>query len=818
MSKSDKASIAKGYPKADYRQSQKIPSVMAESQIADPEFVCQALSSEFEKNLAEDTALQQSEKRFRTVFGAVPLGIAIANPEGYILEVNNTFIKMLGYRKNEIKKMTFHDITHPEDRQKTLKLFNAVRKGKINSYRTETRYLKKDGQFIWGIIRATAVRDNNGNIEYWLGIVEDITERKGAKKILEESAKRYRLLFEYAAEGIFVVDVKTRKFRYVNPAACKMLRYTENELTRMGIEDIHPKKELKRVLNEFRAQTRGERRLAQNIPCRRKDGTTIYVNINSTQVLIDGIECNVAFLQDITESMEAEEALRESEERYRNILESIEEGYFEVDLPGNLMFVNDAACKIMAYPPDELIGMNNREYTSPETAKRMYQVFNTVYRTGKPAKVANFEIITKTGAKKNLELSASLMRDSKQNPIGFRGIVRDVTERLRREKEKERLDSQIQHAQRFETIGTLAGGIAHDFNNLLMGFQGNISLMLLDLDEDHPHCENLKIMESYVRKGSELTRQILGFARRGKYQVKTTNLNNLLDKSVDMFSRAKKEIRIHKKFEEDLWPVEIDRGQLEQVLLNLFVNSWQAMQGGGDLYLETENVHLEEDYDKPYEIIPGPYVRISVSDTGVGIDKDMQQRIFEPFFTTKGVGKGTGLGLASAYGIIKNHNGIINVYSEKSHGATFKIYLPASDKKIHIDKQPTVKLLRGKETILLVDDEKMVSDIGKEVLKKLGYTAITAASGTEAIRFFKKHKNEIDLVILDMVMPDMSGSETYDHIKKINPDIKVLLSSGYSINGGATDILNRGCNGFIQKPFNLNQISRKIREILDEET
>jgi PAS domain S-box-containing protein len=815
MSKSKKALLAKGCPKAHLNQSQQNPSIMAEDQIADQEFARQTLSSDIEKNLAEDTALWQSEKRFRTVLGAAPLGIAIANPEGYFLEVNNAFTKMLGYRKNEIKKMTFHDITHPDDRKKTLKLYKAVRNGKINSYRTEKRYLKKDGQFVLAIIRATAIKDSNGNIEYWLCIVEDITERKRAEKALEESEKRYRMLFEHAAEGILVVDVKTRKFRYANPAICKMLLYTEEELTRMVIEDIHPKEELKRVLGEFKAQTRGEKRLAQNVPCVRKDGTIIYVNINSTQVLIDGIECNVAFLQDITERVKAEEALRESEERYRNILESIEEGYFEVDLAGNLMFFNDATCKIMAYSPYELIGMNNRAYTSSETAKRMYQVFNTVYRKGKPADVANFEIITKNGAKKNLELSASLMRDSKQNPIGFRGIVRDVTERLRRDKEKKRMASQIQHAQRFETIGTLAGGIAHDFNNLLMGFQGNISLMLLDLDEDHPHCENLQIMESYVRRGSELTRQILGFARRGKYQVKTTSLNDLLDKSVDMFSRAKKEIRIHKKFQEDLWPVEIDRGQFEQVLLNLFVNSWQAMQSGGDLYLETENVHLEEDYDKPYEIVPGPYVRIAVGDTGVGINKDIQQRIFEPFFTTKGVGKGTGLGLASVYGIIKNHNGIVNVYSEKGHGATFKIYLPASDKKIHREKPPIDKLLRGKETILLIDDEEMVSDIGKEVLKKLGYKVITAGSGTEALKFFEKHQNEIDLVILDMIMPDMGGSETFDNLKKIQPDVKVLLSSGYSINGRASEILERGCNGFIQKPFNLKQISRKIREVID---
>jgi CheY-like chemotaxis protein len=350
-----------------------------------------------------------------------------------------------------------------------------------------------------------------------------------------------------------------------------------------------------------------------------------------------------------------------------------------------------------------------------------------------------------------------------------------------------------------------------------MGFQGNISLMLLELGEDETYAEYLKNMESYVLRGSELTRQILGFARRGKYQVKTTNINDLLDKSAEMFSRTKKEITIHKKFQEHLWPVDVDRGQLEQVLLNLFVNAWQAMPGGGEIYLETEKVNLEDDYDKPYEIVPGPYVRITVTDTGIGMENDIQQKIFEPFFTTKAVGRGTGMGLASAYGIIKNHNGIINVYSEKGHGTSFKIYLPASDKTVPEETPKTQALLRGTETILLVDDEHMVIDIGKEILEKLGYDVITAAGGTEAVDLFKKSKKKIDLVILDMIMPDMSGRETFENLKAHRADVKVLLSSGYSIDGQATEILNSGCKGFIQKPFSLKQLSRKMREILDGE-
>jgi PAS domain S-box-containing protein len=816
MSKSEQAPINTNFVKSNVADPHQDLSAMSAANTAEQEAAVQTLPSEMAKDRSEESALLQSEKRFRTVFKAAPLGIAIANPEGYYLEVNSAFAKMLGYRKNEMKKMTFLDITHPDDRKETLRLSNSVRRGKINSYKKEKRYLKKDGDFIWAVVRATAVRDNDENIQYWLGILEDITERKQAKKALEESENRYRMLFEHAAEGIVVVDVNSGKIMYANPAICKMIGYSENELINMMVGDIHPKENLKRVFAEFKAMTQGEKRLAQNIPCVRKDGTKIYVNINSTQVVIDGIECNVGFFQDITKRVNTEAALRESEKRYRNILTSIEEGYFEVDLDGSFTFFNDAVCKIFGYHPDELMGMNNRQYTRPQTAKKMLKTFNKVYRTGKSAKVTNYEIITKSGSHKILEVSTSLITDATNTPIGFRGLLRDATERMKGEKEKQRIASQIQHAQKMEAIGTLAGGIAHDFNNLLMGFQGNISLMLLDLDEDHPYCEYLKNMESYVIRGSELTRQILGFARRGKYQVKTTNLNDLLEKSADMFSRTKKEISIHKKFQEDLWPVEVDRGQFEQVLLNLFVNAWQAMPGGGNLYLETENVYLEENYEKPYEIVPGPYVRISVTDTGIGIDKEIQQRIFEPFFTTKAVGRGTGLGLASAYGIIKNHNGIIDVYSEKGHGTIFKIYLPASDKTVAKEKALVQKLIKGTETILLVDDEEMVVDIGKEILKKLGYSVIPASGGTEAIGKLKQHKHRIDLVILDMIMPDMSGSETFDNLKAIKPDIKVLLSSGYSIDGQASEILNRGCNGFIQKPFNLKQISRKIREILVE--
>ncbi len=339
--------------------------------------------------------------------------------------------------------------------------------------------------------------------------------------------------------------------------------------------------------------------------------------------------------------------------------------------------------------------------------------------------------------------------------------------------------------------------------------------MLDKLEPSHPYYEKLKGIEDQVTSAAELTRQLLGFARRGKYEVKPTNLNVILEKSSAMFSRTRKEITIHRKFQEDLWATEVDRGQIEQVLLNIYVNAWQAMPGGGDLYLETRNIIVDEKYEKSYSIKPGRYVKMSVTDTGMGMDEKTRERVFEPFFTTKEMGRGTGLGLASAYGIIKGHGGFINVYSEKGHGTTFGIYLPASEKEVPAEKAPAKEVLKGYETILIVDDEDMVINVSREILDALGYRVIVARTGQEAIEIYKARQEEIDLVILDMIMPGMGGGEAFDVLKIINPQIKVILSSGYSVNGRPAKMLEKGCQAFIQKPYGMGDLSQKIRQVLD---
>jgi PAS domain S-box-containing protein len=501
--------------------------------------------------------------------------------------------------------------------------------------------------------------------------------------------------------------------------------------------------------------------------------------------------------------------LRGSEARYRNILETVEEGYYELDISGKFIFLNDSLCRILGYPRNELLGCNYSRCTDKETADHVYRILNKVCTTGEPEPAFEWESIRKDDTKRHLAISVSLIESAEGEPEGFRGMVRDITDH-------KRMETQLRQAQRMEAIGTLAGGIAHDFNNLLMGIQGNTSLMLMDIDLQHPHYEMLRGIEQHIKSGAELTKSLLGFAQGGKYEVKSTDLNALIHKSVRMFGRTKKEIRIHTTYEENIWTTHVDQGQIEQVLLNLYVNAWQAMPGGGELYLETGNVMLDGGYVRPFDVEPGKYVRISVRDTGKGMDDTTLQQIFDPFFTTKKMARGTGLGLASAYGIIKNHGGIIDVTSETGKGTSFHVYLPASEQSVQKQDEKAEGVIIGSEVVLLIDDEEMILNIGRSMLERLGYQAMVARSGKEAVEVFQKNRDRIDLIILDMVMPDMSGKETYDRLKEIHSGIKVLLSSGYSLDSQAQEILDRGCEGFMQKPFGINELSRKLREILDD--
>jgi two-component system cell cycle sensor histidine kinase/response regulator CckA len=524
------------------------------------------------------------------------------------------------------------------------------------------------------------------------------------------------------------------------------------------------------------------------------------------------------------ERKRVQEALRESEEKfrrlydeskraeevYRSLIHSSADAIVIYDLEGRAKYVSPTFTRIFGWALDEVEG--KRIPFLPESEKETcMSLIRDLIEKGTSCHSFETKRYTKDGRILDVSLSASRYDDHEGRPAGMLVMLRDISDRRR-------LEAQLHQAQKMEAVGTLAGGVAHDFNNLLMGIQGRVSLMLRDVDSDHPYNVHLRRIENGVKKGADLTKQLLGFARGGKYEVRPTDLSDLVERSSAMFGRAKKEIRVHRKYDKDTWTVEVDRGQIEQVLVNLYVNACQAMAAGGDLYLETKNVQLTKEDTERYHVAPGNYVKISARDTGVGMDEATRLRVFEPFFTTREMGGGTGLGLASAYGIIKNHGGIINVHSKPGHGATFNIYLRASDKEVERDKDQSRDVSGGTETVLLVDDEDMIMDVGNEMLAALGYHVMVAQNGKQAVELFKENQDKIDMVILDLIMPDMGGGEVFDRLKEINPKVRVLLSSGYSMEGQAQEIMTRGCDGFIQKPFNMEQLSDKLREILENQS
>ena len=515
---------------------------------------------------------------------------------------------------------------------------------------------------------------------------------------------------------------------------------------------------------------------------------------------------NLELQSEISERKRAEKALRNSESFLEDIIESIQDGISVLNPDLTIRHANSVMTKWYA----------NK---MPLVGQKCFQCYQDIEEPCDPC--PSVRCLQSGNAERDLvpgipgspvewlEVFSFPIKDKDDGTVtGVVEFIRDISER-------KRLENQLAQAERMDSIGRLAGGVAHDFNNLLMGIQGRTSLMLSDVEANHPFAEHLSSIETYVKNAADLTRQLLGFARGGKYEVKVIDINRLIAENVAMFGRTKKELNIASDFREDIWPTDADQGQINQVFLNLFVNAWEAMPKGGDIMLKTENISLDQDFVEPHGVKPGRYIKVSVSDTGIGIDETTSKRLFDPFFTTKDLGRGTGLGLASAYGIIKNHSGIITVRSKPGRGTTFHVYLPASEKTVSQEKEYKRDVANGSETVLLVDDEDMVLEVGTKLLQRLGYNVLTARNGSQAVDIYRNKQSDIDCVILDMIMPDQNGGETFDKLKQIDTDINVLLSSGYSLNDQAAEILNRGCNGFIQKPFNLKELSWKIREVLE---
>ena len=501
----------------------------------------------------------------------------------------------------------------------------------------------------------------------------------------------------------------------------------------------------------------------------------------------------------------AEQAREESESRFMSLAEQSTTGVFLIQ-DNVFRYVNDRLSGMFGYGAGDMISaMGLEDLVSPEDHQTVAESIR---------KMASGEIESLhcefTGPRMD---GKTVSVEAYVSAVKYRGRPA-VIGTLLDESDRKKLEAQLIQSEKMKAIGTLAGGIAHDFNNILMAIQGYTSLMLHHLESSHIHFSKLKGIEDLVESGSDLTKQLLGFASGGAYEIRPTDLNEIVRKTSTMFARTRKEITIQSRYEGDPCVVDGDSGQIEQMLLNLYVNAWQAMPAGGTLVLATENVTLDKKFVRPYGAKPGKYAKISVADSGVGMDEKTRERIFEPFFTTKKRAMGTGLGLSSVYNIVKGHNGIITVASEKGCGATFCIFLPLSKRTVEKVEPASRAVLKGVETVLLVDDEETVVSVSKDMLEALGYSVLIARSGQEAIAIFEEEHHRIDLVILDVIMPDMGGAETFEEIRRIDPSARVILSSGYSLDGLAAKIMERGCKAFIQKPFTINILSQKLRDVL----
>ncbi len=755
--------------------------------------------------LRKEAELVVSEEKYHSIFNNVNDAIFIHGIEGMaILDVNQKMCDMYGYTNEEALKLTVLDLSagDPEQTMKTAQLYieKTVDEG---PQIFEWQCKNKAGSVFWVEVNLKLIKLNGQ--DRIIAVIRDISPGKEAReKLLLVQAS-----IDSTNESIFWID-KDANFINVNKSACNDLGYSKEEMLSMKVTDIAPQFPLEKwPANWIELKKRGS--IVFETRHRHKNGKENPVEVKLNYIEFGGKEYNFAFARDITERKQSEEAFRESEARFRAIFENSPVGISIANSKGEIVDSNPAFQNMLGYTKDDLTRRFS-EVTYPEDIPQNMHFFQEMLDGARDHYMMEKRYYHKDGSIVWANVIVTVIRDRNGEFKYNFAIIEDISDR-------KKLEDQLRHAQKMEAVGQLAGGVAHDFNNILTAIIGYGSVLKLKLKGDEHLQHNINQILAITERGAGLTQSLLAFSRKQNISLKPTKPNDIIERISRLIPRLiGEEIEFRKKLCDQNMTVMADSSQLEQVLMNLAGNARDAMSDGGVLTIETEQVNLELDFVKMHGFgSPGQYALISVSDTGIGIDAETIDKIFEPFFTTKEVGEGTGLGLSLVYGIIKQHNGYVNVYSEPDRGTIFKIHLPLID-----DAKAEKKLLEddymigGAETILLAEDEVDVRGAIKEILKEYGFSVIEAVDGKDAIDKYSENKDNINLLLMDVVMPGMNGKEAYDEIKKITPDIKAIFTSGYtSKTVHDKGVFQEGVH-YISKPVIPKTLLKKIREVMDE--
>ncbi|MCD4774435.1 MAG: PAS domain S-box protein [Candidatus Aegiribacteria sp.] len=761
-----------------------------------------------------EKALRESEEKLRTILNSMPDIVLQLDTNLTILWANKATLEM---KPDAIGQFCYKALPGRNSICPGCPIVKTLNTGKIERGIVHLQSMAGAGESYWDDV-GVPIKDSQGKITTILKIARNVTE----KKIAEEEIRKLSKVVETTPEAIVMTDMQG-KLEYVNRGLLTLGGFEDDSLligeSFFSFSNEEGVKQLKEiiiptVLSE--GKWRGE------VPVRRKD-TSIFPSEMVCSLIKDEENKPKYLLSqflDITRRKNTEEKLRESEQNFRDMTNLLPQIVFEIDTDGNLNFVNKQAFVSFGYSQEDYEkGINVLQTLIPsDREKAKENILNSLH--GKDVENTEYTALRKDESTFPIVIySSAILKDNK--PVGLRGIIVDITELKHAEEEKARIEDQYRQSQKMESVGRLAGGVAHDFNNMLGVILGYTEMLQSKISPDQPIYAALQEIHKAADRSANLTRQLLAFARRQTVSPKVLELNETVEGMLKMLLRLiGEDINLSWLPCTDLWPIMMDPAQVDQILANLCVNGRDAIAGVGKMTIETRNVLFKESHRREYpESIPGEYVLLAVSDDGCGMDKEILENLFEPFFTTKEVGRGTGLGLATVYGIVKQNNGFINVYSESGEGTTFNIYLPRyNGKAAQMQKEgPTEPLKYGHETILLVEDEPAILEMATTMLETQGYTVLPATMPSEAIRMAVKYESEIHLLMTDVVMPEMNGRNLAKGLLSNYPNIKCLFMSGYTANVIAhRRVLDEGVN-FIQKPFTIHDLTSKVREVLDNE-